>query len=150
MAFTPYLSFNGNCREAIEFYQQVLGGEIVGMQTWGNSPMAANTPPETHNRIMNARLVREGSALMAGDAPTDGSPKPTGFCVAIDLDTPAEVDRVFNAFSAGGSVEMPPAETFWTTRFAMCTDRFGTPWMLNCSQMTTPYRVDADAKVQAA
>lgn len=131
MKFNAYLGFNGQCRTAFEFYQQVFGGKITAMMTVGESPMAAHTPADQHGSIMHARLEVGDQVLMGGDAPAGQWQKPQGLTIAIDVDGVAEAERVFNALAEGGTVSMPLQETFWAERFGMCTDRYGTPWMVN-------------------
>lgn len=130
MQFIPYLNFDGNCKEAFAFYAEVFRGEIVMMMTAGSSPMADQFPADARERIIHARLLTSNGVLMGADGP---SPRvQPGMCVNISVDEPAEADRVFTALLEGASVQMPIAETFWALRFGMLTDRFGTPWMVNC------------------
>ena len=84
------------------------------------------------HKVIHARLVVGDAVLMASDGPEAEVRK--GFAVALQVDTPADVDRLFNALSEGGTVTMPAGETFFSKRFGMLTDRFGTPWMINCAQ----------------
>ena len=70
MKLNPYLTFNGQCEAAFRFYERCLGGTIEAMQTFGESPMAAATPAEWHNRILHARLPAGGTALMCSDSPS--------------------------------------------------------------------------------
>jgi PhnB protein len=72
--------------------------------------------------------------LGGGDAPPDRYEEPRGFSVTIQLEDPAEAERIFNALAENGTVQMPIQQTFWASRFGMCVDRFGTPWMVNCGQ----------------
>jgi PhnB protein len=132
MQLTSYVAFDGNCQEAFKFYEKVLGGTIETMLDHGSTPMAAEFPPEWHSRIMHARLAVGGAVLMGADAPPDSYKKPTGFSVSIHVKSPAEADRIFHALAEGGTVLVPIAETFWSPRFGMLTDRFGLPWMVNC------------------
>jgi PhnB protein len=132
LTLTPYLNFDKQCAEAFRFYQQVLGGEIVHMQTHGDSPMAAHTPPEWHDAVLHARLVVGDAVLMGSDMPPGVEARPHGYAVSIGVTDPAEADRIFAALSEGGRVAMPIQETFWAKRFGMFTDRYGTPWMVNC------------------
>ena len=131
---TAYLSFDGNCAEAMGFYEKVLGGELQALISNGQSPMAAHLPPESHERIMHAYLVLPGNggALMAGDAmpgvPYEGM---KGFSLTLNYDTSAQAEQVFEALSVGGKVTMPMQAMFYAKRFGMLTDRFGTPWMVN-------------------
>jgi PhnB protein len=129
-----YLSFNGNCKEAFTFYEQLLGGKIVMMMSHKGSPMEAQTPPEWLDKIMHARLIVGESALMASDAPPGHGGAAKGFSINIGVDDPSEAERIFHGLAEGGSVTMPIAETFWALRFGMLTDRFGIPWMVNCEK----------------
>lgn len=134
MQVNPYLSFDGRCEAAFKFYEKALGGKIVAMMTYGETPMKDQTPAEQHGKIVHARLTVGDEVLMGGDAPP-GRYEPTkGMVVALGVDQPAEAERVFNALSEGATVTMPIAETFWARRFGMLTDRFGIPWMVNCER----------------
>ena len=134
MRINPYLNFNGQCAEAFRLYEQVLGGQIQFMQTFGESPMRDDMPPDSHHWVMHATLSVGGQLLMGSDAPPPHFEKPQGFSVSLHPDTPAEAERVFNALAEGGEVRMPLEKTFWAARFGMLVDRFGTPWMVNCEK----------------
>ena len=134
MKLNPYLAFDGQCREAFEFYEKTLGGKIAFMQTMGESPMAAHTPPEAHARIMHVTLHVGDQVLQGADAPPGQFTKPAGFCVAVHFPTVPEGERVFNALSPGAKVQMPFQPTFWAKGFGMLIDRFGTPWIINAEQ----------------
>ncbi|MGE0257636.1 MAG: VOC family protein [Alphaproteobacteria bacterium] len=136
MQLNPYLTFDGQCETAFRFYEQGLGGKIVAMMTYADTPMAEQTPPEMRGRIVHARLVVGDTVLMGSDAPSGRYEKMQGFSVALNIDEPERAERVFAALSAGGAVAMPIQETFWARRFGMLTDRFGTPWMINCEKPT--------------
>jgi PhnB protein len=132
MKLNPYLSFNGECEAAFKFYEQCLGGNIESMMTFGNSPMAEQTPPDKLDKIMHASLKVGDTVLMGSDAPPDFFEKPQGFSVSLVFDDVAEAERVYTALAENGTVQMPLQETFWAARFGMVVDRFGTPWMINC------------------
>lgn len=135
MQSNPYLMFNGQCEAAFKFYEKVLGGKIEAMIPHEGSPAANSVPADWGKKIMHARLSIGGKVfLMASDAPPQYSEPMKGFQVNISVDDPAEADRVFNALAEGGTVRMPIQKTFWAIRFGMLTDRFGTPWMINCEQ----------------
>jgi PhnB protein len=134
MKVNPYLTFDGNCEEAFKFYERALGAKIVAMVTFGQTPMAAQTPAEAHNKIAHARLGVGDQWLMGSDGMPGCYEAMKGFSVTLNVDEPAEAERVFRALAEGGSVRMPIAETFWAKRFGMVTDRFGTPWMINCEK----------------
>jgi PhnB protein len=132
MQVNPYLFFAGNCEAAFKYYEKILGGKIDAMMAHTGTPASAHVPPEWQDKILHARLVVGDWFLMASDAPPDRYQPMQGFYVTVGLDTPAEAERVFKAFSDGGTVRMPMEKTFWAERFGMCVDRFGTPWMINC------------------
>lgn len=134
MRINPYLAFDGTCEAAFRFYEKVLGGKLVMMMRHADMPAGEACPAEMRDRIVHARLMLGDQPLMGGDAPPGRLTKPQGYSVAIQIDTPEEAERVFGALSEGASVIMPIGETFWAHRFGMLTDRFGTPWMVNCEK----------------
>ncbi|SRR5579883_164393 len=134
MQLNPYLIFNGDCETACKFYEQVLGAKIEAMMPHEGTPMADQVPAEWRSKIIHARLNLNGQLIMASDAPPDRYNKTGGFSINISVTDPKEADRIFNALSEGGTIHMPIAETFWAVRFGMFTDRFGTPWMVNCEK----------------
>jgi len=127
-----YLSFDGNCAEAMKFYAQVLNAKLEAHITYGQVPGDQPCPPAHANRIMHAYLVHPDFELMAGDTPP-GIPYQgvSGVMMALTYSTAAEGRRAFNALAEGGKVTMPLGETFWADSFGMVTDRFGTPWGVN-------------------
>ena len=129
---SAYLSFDGNCAEAMRFYEKTLGGTMQMMMTVGEAPDTEQFPPEAKKRIMHASLAYGQGILMASDSmpgqPYEGM---KGFGVALTIETVAEARRVFDAFAEGGHVGMPFEKTFWVEGFGMVTDRFGTPWLIN-------------------
>jgi PhnB protein len=131
LKLNPYLSFDGQCEEAFEFYARCLGGKIEAMMRYGESPMAEHVPPQRHERILHALLVVGDQVLMGADVPGRYG-KPQGFSVSLQIDDPDEAERIFNALSENGTVTMPLERTFWAERFGMLVDRFGIPWMVNC------------------
>jgi PhnB protein len=134
MALNAYLMFNGNCAEAFRFYEKVLGGKILGMQTHGESPMAAQTPPEERDRILHVHMKIGNDELMGSDAPPQHFEKPQGFSITVTSPTRAEGEKLFAALSEGGRITMPFGETFWAAGFGMCVDRFGIPWFVNVNK----------------
>lgn len=129
----PYLVFDGQCEEAFRFYEKVTGGRIQAMLRCGETPAKDHMPPEMHDKIMHACLMFGEHALMGSDAPTPQFTAMKGMSVALHTQTPEEAERVFAQLSDGGTVEMPLQPTFWAQRFGTFTDRYGTPWMINCS-----------------
>jgi PhnB protein len=132
MQLNPYLSFDGNCEEAFEFYKKCLGGEIVAMIRFGETPASEFVPAESHDRIMHARLVVGDQVLMGVDSrPDDPYQGVKGCQVSINVSDPADAERIFGALSENGTPVMPMQETFWAVRFGMFVDRYGVPWMVN-------------------
>ena len=129
MKFIPYMDFDGQCSEAFDFYQRIFAGKVARF-TYGESPMAADMPAATHNRIMHAQLETAGTVLMGADGPPHSQSNKG--CVNIQVESAAEAERIFAALSEGASVQMPLGETFWAHRFGMLTDRYGKGWMINC------------------
>jgi PhnB protein len=134
MKVNPYLMFNGQCEAAIKFYEACLGGKIVSMLTFGETPMADQVPAASRKRIAHARLAVGDGVLMASDAPPERYEPAKGFSVTLNIAEPAEAERVFHALAEGGSVQMAIQKTFWAARFGTLTDKFGIPWMINCEQ----------------
>ena len=134
MRINPYLSFDGRCEEAFRTYADVLGGTLNGLMPYAGSPGEADVPPDWGSKIMHACLTIGDTDLMGSDFPPGHSEKPQGFSVSIQIGEPAEAERVFNALAEGGAITMPLEETFWAFKFGMLVDRFGIPWMINCSR----------------
>jgi PhnB protein len=126
-----YLFFDGTCADAMRFYERTLGGKL-SLMTHAESPMAAQTPPGSADRIMHARLDFDGGRLMASDW-LAGQPSVCmkGFSLSLIYPTAAEARRMFDTLVQGGQVTMPMDKTFWAEAFGMLVDRFGTPWMVN-------------------
>lgn len=131
MQIDPHLSFNGNCEEAFTFYEKTFGGKIELKMTYGESPMAAQMGPEVQNKIMHISMRVGDRILMGSDAPPQYQGQQQGFDICVAAKDPAEAEKVFSALAEGGKVTMPLAETFWSARFGMLTDRFGIPWWVN-------------------
>ena len=134
MQTSTHLHFNGNCREAFDFYARTFGGKIVFSMTYGESPGAEKTSPESRNKIIHARIDFGGQFLLGCDTPAERYHTPEGFNVMAAVEQPAEAERIFATLADGGQVTMAVQETFWAHRFGMVTDRFGTPSMVNCAK----------------
>lgn len=131
MQIIPYLNFDGTCAEAFRFYHDCLGGEL-DVRKHGDQPMEG-LGPEWMDRVLHARLDVGGQVLMASDTGPGEPATPAGFAVALQLADPADAERVFGALSDGGTITLPIQETPWSPRFGMFTDRYGVPWMVNCT-----------------
>lgn len=129
----PYITFNGNARQAMEFYQGVFGGNL-DTHTFGE--FGAQDAPEAANNIMHAQLDTErGFLLMASDSPP-GMEHNAGNNIAVSLsgDDADELRGYWQELSGGGSVTMPLEKQMWGDEFGMCTDQFGVQWMVNIGE----------------
>ncbi|MFZ0211156.1 MAG: VOC family protein [Candidatus Acidiferrales bacterium] len=133
MKVSPHLNFNGQCETAFKFYEKCLGGKITFMLTYGDSSVAAQTRPGWHKKIIHATFT-VGDQTFSGADVGERYQKPQGISLTLEVADPAEADRIFKSLAENGSVQMPIQETFWAWRFAMFTDQFGTPWMINCGK----------------
>lgn len=129
----PYLAFNGDCADAMRFYERALGAKLEVLLSGADSPMAAQIPKEFAHRIMHARLVMpDGGTLYAGDAPAhipyEGI---KGVSITLNYDTTEQAQAAFAALSDGGQVTMPMQAAFWAKAWGMLIDKFGTPWIVN-------------------
>ena len=134
MKLMTYLNFNGNCREAMTHYAQVLGGEVTAMFEFGDTPMEGGQPlPEAmRSLIMHASVTAGDQVLMASDAGPMGYHGVHGFAVSVQAANEVEAERIYDGLKDGADIQMPLGPTFFAKKFAMLKDRFGTPWMINC------------------
>jgi PhnB protein len=129
---TIYLFFRGNCLEAMTHYAEVLGGEIGGVFRNGDAPDAESRMPGGDDMVMNMSMTLGRATVMASDNADEMYDKPRGFRISVAPKSRAEFDRLFEALAKDAeAVQMAPEQTFWAERFAMFTDKYGTPWMLN-------------------
>lgn len=134
MQINSHLNFNGNCADAMAFYEGVFKTKVAFKMTYGESPMSSQMPPAMQDKILHASMKLGNNQLMAADCPPERYQKPQGIVVSISVDTVEEGKRIFDALADGGSVVMPYEETFWAKGFGMPTDKFGIPWMVNCEK----------------
>ena len=135
MGFSPYLTFNGDCAEAFDFYQSVFGGEFLARQTFGDGPPDMGVSDADKDKIMHVTLAAQGAVLMGSDT-VDGHGEratPTNaVSISVAPKSKAEADAMFARLSSDGGAEiMPMQDQFWGAYFGMCRDRFGFTWMLN-------------------
>lgn len=130
----PYLFFNGNCEQAVEFYRKALGAEVEMMMRFKDSPEPHEpgmVPPGFENKIMHTSFRVGETTVMASDGCSTEKPSFQGFSLSLSVTTEADADRVFSALSDGGQVRMPLTKTFWSSKFGMVEDRFGVGWMVS-------------------
>ena len=138
MRMSPHLVFDGQCRQAFARYQAILGGRIVTMLSYGESPMAPQVDQKLHSRIVHATLVLDAGELTGVDSAPDAYRKPAGFFVTLSFDSKAEAERVYHALALGGEVRMPFQTTFWSPGFGVVVDAFGIPWELSADERSKP------------
>ncbi|MEU2280945.1 VOC family protein [Streptomyces sp. NPDC013178] len=128
----PYLSFDGDARQAMEFYKEVFGGALT-LNTYGD--FGQPDAPEA-DRIMHGMLETPGGfTLMGADAPPGMEYTPgNNFSVSLSGDDETELRGYWEKLSAGGSVSVPMEKQMWGDVFGMCTDRFGVPWMVDIEE----------------
>ena len=134
----PYLFFGGRCEEALEFYRQKLGAEIVTLRRFKEAPEPVPGLPDCFNdKIMHASVRIGESIWMASDGQCEGNPNFEGFSLSITVPDESEAERLFTALSEEGLVVMPLEKTFWTSKFGVVQDRFGLSWMISIEHKPT-------------
>ena len=125
MKIVTSLSFQGQCREAFEFYAKVLGGKITAAMPYGEGPPDMPVGPQYRDWLMHCWMDVGDQSIMGADMDKDG------FDVTLHTSDRAEAERWFNALSDGGRATMPFSETFWSPGYGGLVDKFGVPWMVN-------------------
>lgn len=126
----PYLNFDGNTKEAMEFYQKNLGGKLFVQKFSEVEGMPA--PPGYEDKVMHASLDADGIMIMASEAmPGQGVTKGTNVHLCLSGNDTDRLTKLFNGLSAGGKVTMPLEKQFWGDTFGSFTDKFGVNWMVN-------------------
>jgi PhnB protein len=127
---TPYLSFDGNAKQALEFYKEVLGAEIIGLQTFGEADYP--TPPEADHRVMHAKLSKGDISLMFSDTfPGQSVVVGSNISLTLEPESEEEIHHLYDALSKGGKQLTELENTFWGAKYARVQDSFGIIWELN-------------------
>lgn len=129
---TPYLFFDGTCREAVEFYAELFDAKLEDVMTYGDMVTEMGLDDSARDLVMHTSLDLGDGKIMASDAPY-GHDTPQGMSVMMSFDTVERGKAVFDRLAEGGEVTMAFEPTFWSPGFGSVTDRFGTPWMIDCS-----------------
>ena len=133
MLVQPYLSFDGRCEEAIEFYRKAIGAEVGMLMRWKDCPEPAQPsmiPPGSENKVMHAAVRIGDATVLASDGECGGKASFQGFALSLYAPDEAAAARHFTALSAGGQVRMPLTKTFFAKSFGMLADKFGVAWMV--------------------
>ena len=134
MQIRSYLTFNGNCREAMTFYRDCLGGELT-LQTVGESPLSKNMPKRIKDCILHATLTKEALVLQGSDmVPQTGLVKGNTISLSLDCSSEEEIKNVYAKLSTDGKTNHPLENTFWGALFGDLTDKYGNHWLLNYSK----------------
>ena len=137
MQLITYVTFAGNCEEAINFYKDALGAEVVMINRMGDGPM--EVPEHVKGKIMHARLkIGENVLYMSDTFDPAAIVQGNNISLSLQPESVDETEKLFNSLSAGGTVKMPLQDTFWGARFGMFIDKFGIHWMLNCELRKEP------------
>jgi len=127
----PYLNFDSNCREAMNFYKDCLGGELE-MQTVGEMPaMAAQMPSSMKDQILHSKLTNGDIVIMASDLSREKRVEGNSYHLCINCDSDAEITRFYTNLSAGGKIVEPLADMPWGGRYGALTDKYGKHWIFN-------------------
>jgi PhnB protein len=127
----PYLTFGGNCRQAMNFYKSCIGGSL-SLQTVGESPVAETMPPRMKEYILHSTLVKDDLVLMATDCVgPDGLVKGNAVSLCINCSSEKEIKSFYKKLSSGGKATQPLQNTFWGATFGGLTDKYGNLWLLN-------------------
>lgn len=132
-AMNVHVAFPGTCREAMQFYADMLGGHIECLMSYAETPAAEHVSPSLHDRIIHASLNLRGRRLMGADMAPEQYTPPQGVQVQLAYQEIEQASRTFARLAEGGEVIMPFESTFWSAGFGMITDRFGVQWMINVS-----------------
>jgi PhnB protein len=131
MTLIPYAHFEGNAEEALNFYRDVFGGEILMINRYGEAPMSIDE--DWKNKLMHARLKFGNSILYVSDGPKGHTASKDGnIQLSVDVPDENQIVEIFNKMAEGGQVTMPLAEQFWGAKFGMLKDKYGIGWMFNC------------------
>lgn len=126
----PYLNFNGNAGEALDFYTKAFDGKVVFQQKFGDSPM--DVPADFKDKVMHATFQAGSLTIMASDCGPNQSVSPgTNYALSLNFKSVDDIERTFAALSPGAQITMALEDTFWGARFGMLTDKFGINWMFN-------------------
>jgi PhnB protein len=139
MKLNPYLTFNGNCKAAFDYYVKNLGAKLVMSMTYADAPPSPEDAqpgcrPDSSNKIMHARIEIGDNVLMGSDSPPERFQAAAGIFISLNTKDEKEAECFYAALADKGQVIMPLEETFWAHRFAMLQDQFGIPWMINCEK----------------
>ena len=132
MQMATYLSFRGQCEEALRCYEATLGARVGEIFRYAGTPFESSVPADWHDKVMHGNLTIGDQVLMVADVAPGRYEEPKGFSLSLQMNDPAEAEHVFKELARNGETVKPLEKTFWAERFGMVVDRFGVPWIINC------------------
>jgi PhnB protein len=134
MQVQPYLFFDGRCDEAMDFYKGAVGAKVSMLMRYKECPDKSMLKAGTEDKVMHAQFQVGDTSILASDGHCNGNTNFQGFSLAISAKTEAEAEKMFDALSSGGQVQMPLTKTFFSPKFGMLADKFGVGWMILVAQ----------------
>ena len=125
-----YLNFSGNCREALQYYAQELGGTLGEIHSYRDAPEATGVPDEWLDQVMHGEVTVANQVIMGSDAPPGSYEPSQGMFIQLYYDDVLTAEQAYNRLSDGGTTRMPFGPSFWAKGFGMLTDRFGIGWVI--------------------
>lgn len=127
---TPYLTFDGNARDALAYYKEIFEGEVLGVQTFGEADFP--TPPEADDRIMHAQFKKDDLFFMVSDTFPNGSfTLGNHISLVLEFESNEDIQKFYDRISSNGTVFMELQDTFWGAKYAKVKDAYGVIWDLN-------------------
>lgn len=131
MKLHPYLTFNGNCEEVMNFYKDILGGEFIIQMRFSEAPPEMPVPDEMKDKIMHTTMEFSGCQILASDTMQGTVSRGTGNHLSINVDSEDEALAIFNSLAEEGKVAMPFEAVFWGGKFGMLVDKYDVQWMVS-------------------
>ncbi|WP_373071847.1 VOC family protein [Zeaxanthinibacter enoshimensis] len=134
MKLTPYLAFDGNCQEAMEYYKELLNGTL-DVKKFADAPETMETPDFMMQKVMHAQLQFGDQKIYACDTMQPNLVRGNDLHLSLNIIDAEKAAAVFNGLAEGGEINMPFKDVFWGGKFGMVKDRFGTQWMISTEEM---------------
>jgi PhnB protein len=142
MSVQTYLQFNGRCEEALAYYRETLGAEVMEIIRFKDVPeAAAGAPAGTEDKVLHACFRVAGTHLMASDGMCGGDAAFAGFSLTLTSSTDEETERLFTSIAREGNVVMPLSPSFFSSQFGVVTDRYGLSWTFVTQPAVAPAEV---------
>jgi PhnB protein len=132
MRIETHLCFSGQCRQAFEFYAELLGGSYELLR-YGDSPAAEHVPADWHDKVVHGSLKVNDIEIAGADVLPEQYEQPRGFHLILQLEDEQEASRLFKGLASGGTISIPLGKTFWSACYGIVVDQFGISWEINCN-----------------